>query len=755
MRQGAQLAVAKRPRVRRYIAVVRRAEPVVPERVVTALDSLGPEGVKTASWAVPAPALWDTSCRLAEALAELAPRGIHVHDTFPLPAAMAHKRTRGLEGQSVGVAYDAHEWIYSLTQRENPPPTFRAMDLMESTFIRDADAVITVSHEMAGLLRDRYDLAATPAVVTNAPADAPESAAPSLRHYVGLEQGVPLLVYSGYVDAERGVDTVIAALAELPDVHFALVVGRRSPALSRALEGAVASGVSERVHVAGYVSPSQVPAYLSSADVGVIPLAASEQFDVSLPTKFREYLHARLPLIVSANKQMAAEIARTGVGVTFEPGDVASLVEAIRTVVSNEDSYREAITPELLFEHSWESQEPVLLGVYHSLGVNPTSGTDAALGGSALHVAVAPEPTPDPVAAPSLAYVSLSVGPVNSAGQAHAWAHAAIDHLGCSGGSFGGPSGFGYVVDRPHPRSRYVSGSDAEVLLQTSSHVLVDAFHSVLVGIRGADVGDELDIFFRRAVHLGLAAHGSEIRNPVRHAERLPESYFHDCPAEWRGRIDAVVSRNEAILEEFDGPVFVSTPDLLLDVPRATWLPLVVDASRWATSRPALESGRVPVVLHAPSRSVPPIKGSDIIVPVLEGLHEAGRIEYLAAEGVPHDEMPALVAQSDIVVDQIRTGSYGVAALEAMAAGRLVVGSVAADVRALLPEDVPVVDAPGRGFADAMDRVLDDLSAAHDVAQRGPAYVEAWHDGRASAAALEPWLRVGTPPVRSTRRRPS
>ena len=42
----------------------------------------------------------------------------------------------------------------------------------------------------------------------------------------------------------------------------------------------------------------------------------------------------------------------------------------------------------------------------------------------------------------------------------------------------------------------------------------------------------------------------------------------------------------------------VSTPDLLLDLPGAVWLPVVVDTELWRPGPPVLER-EVPVVLHA------------------------------------------------------------------------------------------------------------------------------------------------------------
>jgi len=764
-KDGARLAARRRPRVRKALGRTAQQARALRARVrvtpsaagkpkADVLATLGPMGQPSATWAKGAPGVYRIVQALAGALTELNPTAIHCHDTVPLVAATSYRRTAAAAtGLQCPVIYDAHEWVEALARKPKAPPSITAMSEIEEAFIGQADAVLTVSPEIARRLRTRFDLTELPTVVLNAPSASLDPDAPALRDSIGLPADVPLMVYSGWIDLDRGLDVVVSSLTLLPDVHLALVVGTRSRGLALALELAISLGVVDRVHLAGYVPPTAVTAYLSSADIGLIPHASGEHLDVSLPTKFREYLHANLPMVVSDNKRLAEEVERTRVGEVFRSGDVEGFASAARAVLADPDRYRAAITPELRAEHSWEAQEGALLGVYTRLGILPVdrpadvrvegrSGQPVALAELPESLATTlggPGQDAEPTV-PSRSYLALAVGPVNSAGQAHAWAAAVRDNLGVRATSFGAASTFGFPVDRVHPRSPQTMTSDAEWLLIAHTHVLVDAFHSVLSAVRGVDIGDELDVLRRRAVRLALAVHGSEIRDPDLHMARLPESYFHVAPVGWMSAIRQVVSRNRQVLSMYDGPVFVSTPDLLLDIPTATWLPLALDLEPWRCDRPALTDAGPPVVLHAPSRTTPPIKGSDIVVPVLTELHDAGRIRFVSAEKVPHEQMPDLVRSADIVVDQIRTGSYGVAAVEAMAAGRLVVGGVAPDVRALLQGTLPVVDGPGHAFADTMERILAEPATYAELAATGPAVAARWHDGRASAEALASFL---------------
>jgi len=116
-------------------------------------------------------------------------------------------------------------------------------------------------------------------------------------------------------------------------------------------------------------------------------------------------------------------------------------------------------------------------------------------------------------------------------------------------------------------------------------------------------------------------------------------------------------------------------------------------------------------------------------------------IEYRPLIGtVPHDQMPGLVGDADVVVEQILSGYYGVTAVEGMAAGRLVIGYVGDEVRMTMPENPPILDATPADFLSTMLQVINNRSDYTDLAFSGPAYVERIHSGRLSAQVLSSFL---------------
>ncbi|MCW2853932.1 MAG: hypothetical protein JWM84_3596, partial [Nocardioides sp.] len=274
-------------------------------------------------------------------------------------------------------------------------------------------------------------------------------------------------------------------------------------------------------------------------------------------------------------------------------------------------------------------------------------------------------------------------------------------------------------------------------VLPRYTHLLADAFLPVFGGLNGTDVAADLPTLAHAGIDVAMLAHGSEVRDPRRHREASPFSLFHHAPPELVETLTRASERNREIAATAGRPLFVTTPDLLADLPTARWVPLVVDVEAWRCDRPVLERAR-PVVLHAPSTRW--TKGTDLFLPDLERLHERGLVELRLVEGLEWSEMRAQVWDADIVVDQVAVGSYGAFACEAMAAGKPVVVHLADDVVAAIGERPPVVDTAPNQVGRTISDLLDDREAAAATGRAAADYARRVHGGQRSADVLREWL---------------
>lgn len=341
-------------------------EPRLLRSAIFRLRTTSPVG---ASWRRLLPGLQDCELSFGAELDRLEPDVIHAHDFRMIgiaERAAARARSRGRETHWI---YDAHELVPGLAQYS--PRVLAAYASLEREYISHADRVITVSEPIADELWRNFSLSRRPAVVMNTPLPraARDLSCPSVRHAAGLDDEVPLLVYSGAADPARGVHTLVKALALVPNVHVALVVKTASSYVQFLRSIAESTACEDRLHIVPFVAPHEVVAYLASATAAVHPLTHYGNHEVALPNKLFEYMHARLPVIVSDVEAMSQLVRQLGIGEVFAAENPASLAEAAARVLAHPATYRHALEsdPAILREYSWPAQEPILLSVYRDL----------------------------------------------------------------------------------------------------------------------------------------------------------------------------------------------------------------------------------------------------------------------------------------------------------------------------------------------------------------------------------------------------
>lgn len=353
-----------------------------------------------------------------------------------------------------------------------------------------------------------------------------------------------------------------------------------------------------------------------------------------------------------------------------------------------------------------------------------------------------------PVTAFDAKSVRVLIAPVNYSGQGTAWARAlerSDAEVSARNMAIDVPGGFHFDADLVVPVGTYHNDVDWQkrqlAAASAATHVLIEAEEPPFGRLLGRSVEKQVAALRAAGVDVAYLAHGTDIRLPSRHIEGNSWSYYDD-PTVYRPRAETLAARNIALTTRSGLPLFVSTPDLLVDLPTASWCPVVVEPTRWHAVRGPRRAGVPLRVAHAPS--VAAAKGTPLIMPVLERLVSEGVIELTLLQGIPSAEMPAAFARADVVLDQFRSGSYGVAACEAMAAGCVVVGQVSDQVRRTVSEttgvDLPVLEATPSTLEavlrDLAERDLEPLRAA------GQGFVDTVHDGRLSTKTLiDSWLR--------------
>lgn len=345
------------------------------------------------------------------------------------------------------------------------------------------------------------------------------------------------------------------------------------------------------------------------------------------------------------------------------------------------------------------------------------------------------------------------IGALNTAGQAHRWAQALSALPDTTAVSLSRiDAGFAFPVDiavpgvvglasadwqREHVRVRGYSATD--VIIESGLPLFGPAF--------GWNLVREVRALQKRGIRVAVVCHGSDVRDFDALNARNPHSPY--LLPDYARRLRAMSRRSaevRRVIRRAGVPVLGSTQGVLVDMPEAHWVPVVIDPEAWRVDGSPLADDTVPLVVHAPSQAS--IKGSDVVDAVLEQLVAEGVVRYERLAHVAHDEVRDVYRRADIMIDSLRTGGYGVAACEAMAAGRVVISNAAPLYRQLLRDshgfELPVIQADPSTLESVLRGVLTDRSTARAIAAEGPAYVAALHDGRESARVITAALALPT-----------
>ena len=221
----------------------------------------------------------------------------------------------------------------------------RWMERLELFLYRKAAAVVTVTHAFRRNLIARGIDGDKIAVVTNGVDTArfhPRPRDAALAEQYGLS-GRFVAGYVGTHGLAHALETVLEAAARLREepqgdrVRFVLLGdGARKPALQ---EMARARGLDNVVFIDS-VMKREVARHWSLLDVSIIHLKKTELFTTVIPSKLFECMGMGIPVLHGVAGESAEIVEREGVGLVFEPENVAALCDGLRRLAGDAELYQ-------------------------------------------------------------------------------------------------------------------------------------------------------------------------------------------------------------------------------------------------------------------------------------------------------------------------------------------------------------------------------------------------------------------------------
>jgi glycosyltransferase involved in cell wall biosynthesis len=288
---------------------------------------------------------------------------IHANDLDTLAVACLLKLRTGAK-----LVYDAQE-LY--TGMHTLPRWYRTlMTIQEFLLVRCADRITIVNHAIAQEMERRYRIKVDEVILNCPPYEESPSrtSGSSVRDSQAIPESEPVYLFSGGLVKQRGIENTILALKHLP--RGVLVILGEGQLKDRLLELIDGEGLGDRVRFADFVPHTEVPKFISSADIGILPYEnVGINHYLCSPSKLFHYIMAELPVACSDFPFLRKVVLDDGLGAVFDPADPSSIARAIDTVLRDGQRYDDIKRNlvEARGRYCWENEEKKLLRVYSGL----------------------------------------------------------------------------------------------------------------------------------------------------------------------------------------------------------------------------------------------------------------------------------------------------------------------------------------------------------------------------------------------------
>lgn len=262
--------------------------------------------------------------------------------------------------------------------------------------------------------------------------------------------------------------------------------------------------------------------------------------------------------------------------------------------------------------------------------------------------------------------------------------------------------------------------------------------------------GDDPQIFRRQAQ--GVPAYSDtywsgQLQNADQHRDRIAEVVEHGAEASWRKTThmaDALVACLYEYWLDYNEPPYAA---------KLHYIPLPIECEemvRWCDGEMVKCVGN-----DAPSHPLTILiglqpkrdfmKGAMKIAAFVEEVarRQPGKVQIKYVEGVPYDEYMHLLAEADVLVDQLYSYTPSMNSLAAMARGTVVIGGGEEEYYEFIGEDTlrPIInvrpDVPDEENIATIERALFTDGMLERMAQESMQFVHKYHDYRLVAKQYE------------------
>ena len=221
------------------------------------------------------------------------------------------------------------------------PKGFERIFIRRASQQKNLRLVLAITEHMRTDLKEQLGVPAEKLLTLHDGIDLDGSGSPvtkqMARQKLGLAPDKDLIVYTGKLDAEKGVEILARAAPMLSDIQFA-IVGDGMLADGR-LQRLIKEVHGDNVTLVGFKAHSEARLFQKAADVLVLPHSMKYLHSAyyTSPLKLFEYMAAGAPIVAAELPSIREVIKHGDNGWLVAPDDPGALAAGIRHVLQNRD----------------------------------------------------------------------------------------------------------------------------------------------------------------------------------------------------------------------------------------------------------------------------------------------------------------------------------------------------------------------------------------------------------------------------------
>ncbi len=265
--------------------------------------------------------------------------------------------------KGIPLVYDSHEYFTEVPELISRSRTRNIWLSIEKTILPKIQYTYTVSHSIADAYKKKYNIDMQ--VIRNLPEtnfkNTPQVEIPGIIKD-------KIIIYQGALNTGRGLDIAINAMKSIPKT--VLVIVGDGPEKKRLKELSAELYLNDRVLFLDRYLPSELRAVTKQADLGIsLEENIGLSYKFALPNKLFDYIHAKVPVLVSSLPEMKAIVKNYDIGEVLESDDPIHVAEIVNSMLWNEEKIEEwKNNLEIAaLELCWEKEEGKLLELFNRI----------------------------------------------------------------------------------------------------------------------------------------------------------------------------------------------------------------------------------------------------------------------------------------------------------------------------------------------------------------------------------------------------